>query len=495
MIASVFGSAHSFFHSATWDADPGRAGSRSSCSSSGRDRLLGLQGRPPPDRRAAARRGRRRCSARSRRSSARSSTCSSARPSTSRTCASASSRSRRSRPGSAGADDALRGLRLRRSSPTSSSARSARRSSARPARDCSRPLEPAWQVCPYCETPVGVEPARRSSRQRQPRQRRTPQPLSRISSAADGRRAHADPGQAGRGRARPRGRDRRALRAARGSSCARRGSSSPRASSARRTTPSTREKPFFGELVDFITSGPTLAFVLEGEGVIATARKTIGATNPAEADPGSLRGELRARDAEQPRARLRLARVGRARDRALVPRRARLSGAPCDRSPDARRSCSPPPRRSGGRSWPSSASPSRSSRPPTDEQPGGDPLEHAAGKARSVDGGGPARARRRHRRRLRAAGGSASRRDASEARGDARGALRADATRSSRGSACAPPSGRSSAARRPASRFRELSASRDRALPRRAASGRARGRLRDPGCSAPRSSSGSTATT
>ncbi len=52
------------------------------------------------------------------------------------------------------------------------------------------------------------------------------------------------------------------------------------------------EKPFFGELVEFITSGPTLAFVLEGEGAILTARKTIGATNPAEADPGSLRGEF-----------------------------------------------------------------------------------------------------------------------------------------------------------------------------------------------------------
>ena len=51
-----------------------------------------------------------------------------------------------------------------------------------------------------------------------------------------------------------------------------------------------REKPFFGELVDFITSGPTLAFVLEGEGAIATARVTIGATNPADAAPGSLRG-------------------------------------------------------------------------------------------------------------------------------------------------------------------------------------------------------------
>jgi len=53
-----------------------------------------------------------------------------------------------------------------------------------------------------------------------------------------------------------------------------------------------REKPFFRELVDFITSGPTLALVLEGEGAIATCRKTIGATNPADADPGSIRGDL-----------------------------------------------------------------------------------------------------------------------------------------------------------------------------------------------------------
>jgi len=51
-------------------------------------------------------------------------------------------------------------------------------------------------------------------------------------------------------------------------------------------------KPFFGELVEFITSGPTLAFVLEGEGVIATARTTIGATNPADAVPGSIRGDF-----------------------------------------------------------------------------------------------------------------------------------------------------------------------------------------------------------
>jgi nucleoside-diphosphate kinase len=53
-----------------------------------------------------------------------------------------------------------------------------------------------------------------------------------------------------------------------------------------------REKPFFGELVEFITSASTWALVVEGEGSIATLRKTIGATNPADAEPGSIRGDL-----------------------------------------------------------------------------------------------------------------------------------------------------------------------------------------------------------
>ena len=52
------------------------------------------------------------------------------------------------------------------------------------------------------------------------------------------------------------------------------------------------EKPFFGELVEFITSGPTLALVLEGEGAIKVVRTTMGATNPAEAAPGTIRGDL-----------------------------------------------------------------------------------------------------------------------------------------------------------------------------------------------------------
>ncbi|HEX2434673.1 MAG TPA: nucleoside-diphosphate kinase [Gaiellaceae bacterium] len=52
------------------------------------------------------------------------------------------------------------------------------------------------------------------------------------------------------------------------------------------------EKPFFGELVEFITSGPTLALVVEGEGAISTVRTTMGATNPADAAPGTIRGDL-----------------------------------------------------------------------------------------------------------------------------------------------------------------------------------------------------------
>ena len=52
------------------------------------------------------------------------------------------------------------------------------------------------------------------------------------------------------------------------------------------------EKPFFGELVDFITSGPTLALVLQGESAISVVRTTMGATNPTDAAPGTVRGDL-----------------------------------------------------------------------------------------------------------------------------------------------------------------------------------------------------------
>jgi nucleoside-diphosphate kinase len=53
-----------------------------------------------------------------------------------------------------------------------------------------------------------------------------------------------------------------------------------------------RERPFFGSLVEFITSGPVVAMVWEGDGVIAGARKVIGATNPLTAEPGTIRGDF-----------------------------------------------------------------------------------------------------------------------------------------------------------------------------------------------------------
>jgi len=52
-----------------------------------------------------------------------------------------------------------------------------------------------------------------------------------------------------------------------------------------------KERPFFGELVEFITSAPVFAMVWEGEEVIKTSRNMIGATNPQEATPGSIRGD------------------------------------------------------------------------------------------------------------------------------------------------------------------------------------------------------------
>src|ERR1700740_1982023 len=52
------------------------------------------------------------------------------------------------------------------------------------------------------------------------------------------------------------------------------------------------ERPFFAELVEFITSGPIVAMVLEGQDAVAAARQVIGATNPLEAAPGSIRGDL-----------------------------------------------------------------------------------------------------------------------------------------------------------------------------------------------------------
>ena len=52
-----------------------------------------------------------------------------------------------------------------------------------------------------------------------------------------------------------------------------------------------RERPFFGELVEFITGGPLVALVVEGPNAVAATRRMMGVTNPVEATPGSLRGD------------------------------------------------------------------------------------------------------------------------------------------------------------------------------------------------------------
>jgi nucleoside-diphosphate kinase len=52
-----------------------------------------------------------------------------------------------------------------------------------------------------------------------------------------------------------------------------------------------KEKPFFGDLVDFITGGPLVAMVVEGHEAVTAARQVIGATNPLDAAPGSIRGD------------------------------------------------------------------------------------------------------------------------------------------------------------------------------------------------------------
>ena len=52
------------------------------------------------------------------------------------------------------------------------------------------------------------------------------------------------------------------------------------------------QRPFFGELVEFLTSGNVVAMVWEGKGVIATARKMIGKTNPLDSEPGTIRGDF-----------------------------------------------------------------------------------------------------------------------------------------------------------------------------------------------------------
>ena len=124
--------------------------------------------------------------------------------------------------------------------------------------------------------------------------------------------------------------------------------------------------------------------VLEGHEAVVAARQVIGATNPLEAAPGSIRGDYAPRGPDQPRPRLGLARVRRARDGAVLPR-----ASPERADPRLRLA------RSGGRSWSSSAITFEVVVPEVEELGDGDP--RATGRrerpAQGAGGGGATRAR------------------------------------------------------------------------------------------------------
>ena len=137
------------------------------------------------------------------------------------------------------------------------------------------------------------------------------------------------------------------------------------------------DKPFFGDLVDFITGGPLVALVLEGFEAVTAARQVIGATNPLEAAPGSIRGDhglevqtnlVHGSDSAE---------SADARDRALLPGPLMLLSS--------RRA-----HRSDGRSWSSSGSSSPWRSPIPTSYPRATPrrvvVENARRKARSVEG-------------------------------------------------------------------------------------------------------------
>ena len=118
-----------------------------------------------------------------------------------------------------------------------------------------------------------------------------------------------------------------------------------------------RERPFFGDLVEFITGGPLVAMVLEGYEAVTAARQVIGATNPLEAAPGSIRGDYAlevqtnlVHGSDSPES--------AARESGLFfPE---LAEPRPGRAPRLSRSSSPPARRAGARSSSSSGSTSAS---------------------------------------------------------------------------------------------------------------------------------------
>ena len=96
------------------------------------------------------------------------------------------------------------------------------------------------------------------------------------------------------------------------------------------------EKPFFPGLRDFITSGPLVAAAFEGDHAVQLTRNAMGATNPVDAQPGSIRADFGGRSGPQRDSRLRFARIGRTRSRALLRSRRTDQLEPRHRTVDPR---------------------------------------------------------------------------------------------------------------------------------------------------------------
>ena len=202
-----------------------------------------------------------------------------------------------------------------------------------PCPSCGKPVDPRWALCPYCENTLGGAPRRQRPKSEA---RREPSAPPRASLARQDRARSAPPARSAR---RPNDAPRRAPRRRRRPSRPKR---LPDQKNRKGAPPVSRtlilvkpdaferaltgevvarferkglriaalktmradeaianrhyeehaEKPFFGELVSFITGGTLVAMVLEGTEAVAAARQLIGATNPVEAAPGSIRGDF-----------------------------------------------------------------------------------------------------------------------------------------------------------------------------------------------------------
>jgi nucleoside-diphosphate kinase len=190
-----------------------------------------------------------------------------------------------------------------------------------PCPTCSKPVDPRWDLCPYCETTLGGGGDRERPRRPQRRRRNASLPAAKKPARRARNLPRAAPVESrpARPRKRPQAQNQnkgaaavsrtlilvkpdafeRALSGEVVARFERKGlrivalkSMQADEAIANRHYAEHAEKPFFGELVSFITGGPLVAIVFEGAEAVPAARQLIGATNPVEAAPGSIRGDF-----------------------------------------------------------------------------------------------------------------------------------------------------------------------------------------------------------